>query len=158
VLWKSSTFRGIRPFLVDRPVLRAHDASTPNTARGSGTGWNRSTRRHRSLGSGVGRRSGTLGKPPNRVRGGPQPRWPDPSGTEPAVRPPAQGCRGRAGRRGALGQRVGLAGRGTRRYRTIAGHSSADGHWMTPDDGPGTGVPGRPGRSTPSGGERNGGP
>ena len=30
-------------------------------------------------------------KPRKRVRGGPQPRWPDPPGTEPAVRPPAQG-------------------------------------------------------------------
>ena len=79
-------------------------------------------------------------------------------GRTPAVRPPAQGCRGRAGRRAAFGRQTGTPGRGTRRDRTIAGRSGADGHRGEPAvaSGPGCRVDRAP--PPPSGGEGNGGP
>ena len=94
------------------------------TRRGDPEPENRPADRGRSSGSGRGRRVENLGKPPRRVRGGPQPRWPREG---PAVRPPAHGCRGRAGRRGAFGRTVGPPGRGPDRNRTTAGYSAADG-------------------------------
>ena len=108
---------------VDGDRSWVHPAFTPNTARGSGTG-EPATEWDRSSGSGRRRRVETLGKPPRRVRGGPQPRW-DRKG--PAVRPPAQGCRGRTERRRAFGRGTGPSGRNPDRDRATAGHPDADG-------------------------------
>jgi hypothetical protein len=94
------------------------------TRRGDPEPENRPAKRNQSSGSGRGRKVENLGRPPKRVRGGPQPRWPREG---PAVRPPAHGCRGRAGRRNAFGQAVEPPGRSPDRDRATAGRSAADG-------------------------------
>ena len=109
------------------PLIPGHHPCTMpprRTRRGDPEPENRSARRNWGLGSGEARRIENLGKPPERVRGGPQPRW---AREGPAVRLPAHGCRGRAGRREASGRTVEPPGRNPSRDRTTAGHSAADG-------------------------------
>jgi len=114
---------GIPPLLL---IRARHTCTMPprRTRRGDPEPENRSANRNWGSGPGRGRRVENLGKPPKRVRGGPQPRWPREG---PAVRPPAHGCRGRAGRRNVFGRTVGPSGRNPDRDRATAGHSATDG-------------------------------
>ena len=123
-----------------------HTCTMPprRTRRGDPEPENRSANRNWGPGPGRGRRVENLGKPPKRVRGGPQPRWPREG---PAVRPPAHGCRGRAGRRNVFGRTVGPSGRSSRpgpgHCRSLRRRRATG--WI--DGGTGLGVPGRSGRS-----------
>ena len=91
---------GIPPVWIDWPPGQGQYASTPNTAKGTGTGWNRHPPTGTSESSRIVVGVETLGKPRRSVRGGPQPCCCR-EGT--AGRPQARRCRGRQGRSGPQG-------------------------------------------------------